>query len=186
MDACRLGKHPVTRSLLTVQVANSVSVYGVVASTHVTPNGQHAFFKVKRRRWVLESMERVKDFCDRLARPSDPLRTFCRTNQRRPECTQLGDLLSQCPSARYPSPADFMMTASACLPGAHCPSFNREIITKLPNGFFSKFSFDLRPCPEGQFCIAGHAVPCLSGFTCPARGLTAPVRCDEEEGGWNV
>ena len=156
--------------LLSLQRVNKLSVLGNVDSMSSSPNGQHLFIKTSRERWELLSMERIVEICARLAEDiSDPfLEPFI------PACFQAMDATSV---PRFPRADDFVMTASACITGTLCTSFNQENVTEISPGFHSDFHFDVAACARGFYCSAGISVPCPRGFFCPNEGLSLPVRC---------
>lgn len=67
--------------------------------------------------------------------------------------------------------------ASACFPGMYCPSFNDEVVQKLPEGQYSDFQFDISPCTPGHICTNGQQQPCPTGFECPDAGMSLPSPC---------
>ena len=179
--ACTQSSAPglVGEAGLVVRQAVNVLFMGKAMSMHVTPNGQYALASVTRRRFELRAMERLARTCTALsANRSDPFLSpwtdTCGLGSTKPPPELI---------PRFPSVVDFVQIATACLPGLHCPSFEREEVAQLPSGKFTRYSFDVQDCDEGHFCISGSRAACPIGFTCPGTGTVRPQRCDESPTG---
>ena len=79
----------------------------------------------------------------------------------------------------------FAWEATACPPGALCPSFATEQVypsVLIAPGLYVERAYTFSRCPAGSFCLGGVRVACPPGYECPVDGLAAPVRCTWEDG----
>lgn len=135
----------------------------------VSDNGQFVFAAVARPLYVLKSMERVFDICSQLQKDeTDPFLLPWRS-----ECDA---------STSLPTVSDFLQMATVCMQGLLCPSFNDEVVSVLPDGYYSLYGFDVSICQPGYFCRSGARSPCPVGYQCPRSGMTAPELCDVSNG----
>ena len=150
-----------------VSLDNVLQLAGSASSLHVTPNAQYVFASTVRPRFALESMNRAVDICDaRAASPGDPFLA---------SYSDMCDGMGAPP--RRPVTADFLLVATACLPGSLCPSFNDETVADVPAGFFTALGFSAVACAPGTYCTGGRAIACPPGFMCPTPSLALPVPC---------
>ena len=155
---------------LAVALDTTVPLLGVPSALVVTDNAQHAFVVVYRLSLHLQSMRRLVDVCATLAR--DPNDAFMK---------QFAASCAASPAPRLPSVGDFLQGATACLPGALCPSFTNETVTSPPSGSYSEMRYEVTPCQEGAFCYNGVRTQCPTGFTCSGIGRTLPMPCAVDE-----
>lgn len=169
-DAVPVGCLPSDGMRVVSSLQSVLPVMGPLRSLQVTQNGQYVMGILARPAFVLHAMERTVAVCAALAaNPSDAFlqgyASACKPSD--PSMTP-----------RLPSVPDFLSVASACAPGALCPSFNSEIVEAAPGGVYTTFGFDVTDCPAGSFCVNGQKQASPMGFTAPVPGLTYPAVCD--------
>ena len=149
-----------------VSLDNVLQLAGAASSLHVTPNAQYVFASTVRPRFALASMDRAVDICAALAAtPADPF------------LVSFAGMCAGAPPPRRPVTADFLLVATACLPGTLCPSFDEEVAVEVPAGYYTALGFSALACPPGSYCTGGRTIACPPGFQCPAPGLALPVPC---------
>ena len=170
-----------------MQPLATLHLEGEATALHVTPNGQHAFAVMRRRRWELEAAARIATLCARRAAQTAP-GSSSGSGSADPFLAALSERVSkeQCALvATGPSLAPFASELSACPPSALCPSFLSEQVYPaliLSEGLYSPRPYAFARCEEGHFCLGGLMLRCPPGYQCPRRGMTRPQRCEPPAG----
>lgn len=145
---------------------NTVVMNGVVETMSISENSQHMFVAVSRKRWEIDSRNRLIEICDTLL--EDPNNIF------------LSQYNSSCKSMN-PQPInmnDFSQFATSCMPGTICPSLYLQKIESVSSGNYTMRPQKQKVCEPGNFCSNGIKQVCPQGFTCPAPGLIYPLKCE--------
>jgi hypothetical protein len=156
---------PVTLNMEAITQMQSI---GRVVSSSLSSNGQHMSLSISRKKWEIDSLERMIEICKKVLNNADDqfleqYREVCHIYRK--EITDVNLNM-------------FGQYTSMCPAGMTCLSLNEfSYSTNVEDGYYIPRSSILTECTEGNFCRAGIQIVCPIGFMCPERKLSLPVPC---------
>lgn len=131
------------------------------------------FVSVTRKKWELDSMNRLIDVCAKLRKtlPNDISYRFLEP---------FADACSKMPPSTKVDLNMFGQYVSNCLPGVLCAELKKTSVYPVDDGYYAPRPNLNLTCPIGSFCRSGTKRDCPIGFYCDVEKLATPKRCNKD------
>ncbi|KAJ6229696.1 abc transporter g family member 28 [Anaeramoeba flamelloides] len=167
-ELCEANTYSIRNKNFVTWKMSRLQAIGPITSMYVTPNSQHTFFTITRKKWEIKTVERFGEICADLEED----RTDIFLQSYLDYCDQLNGI-------KFDS-NNFAQYSSSCTIAMNCPSDSQALYYEPPKGWYTYRPTNITICPKGHFCRHGSLITCPKGYYCPDEEMGEPIKCVQD------
>ncbi|KAJ3446436.1 abc transporter g family member [Anaeramoeba flamelloides] len=153
---------------MIIQKQSKIQTIGKIKEIYVSPNSQHLFISLSRKKWEILTFLRFSEICADLKKNESDV--FLQVYKEK--CDQFEEITVDS--------NNFGQYSSSCGIGVYCPTFDEPIYNEPALGYYTYRGGSLTKCPKGYYCRKGMQIPCPRGYYCDEEALYKPKLCDRD------